>query len=41
MELAEIYPTTQWYTDFLGISQWEHLQILWILEGTILVDYKN
>jgi len=32
-ELAENTSTTEWYTHVLGISQQEHLQISWNLEG--------
>jgi len=32
-ELAKNTPKTEWYTHVLGISQQEHLQISWNLEG--------
>ena len=32
-ELAENWPTTQWYACVLAIPQQENLQIFWNLEG--------
>ena len=33
MDLAKNTATTQWYTRVLGISEWEHIQVLWNLES--------
>ena len=33
MDLAKNTATTQWYTGVLGISEWEHIQVLWNLES--------
>jgi len=41
VELAENTPTTKWYTRVLGISQQEHLQISWNLEGINYLYEEN
>ena len=40
-ELAENWPTTQWYACVLAIPQQEHLQIFWNLEGVQYSYYDN